>query len=54
MFATCQNPLSRPDGLDALMGRVTEQHEVRERVVEAIQRGNKRLARVERVFSVVR
>jgi len=51
--ALMENPLSRPDGLDALMGRVTEQNEVRERVVEAIQRGNKRLARVERVKRIV-
>ena len=51
--ALMENPLSRPEGLDALIGRVTEQTEIRRRVVEAIKRGNARLARVERVKRIM-
>lgn len=51
--AIMENPLARPEGLDALVGRVSEHAEVRRRVVDAIRRGNQRLARVERVKRIV-
>lgn len=47
------NPLARPDGLDELLAKVGEQAEIRERVVEAIRRGNEKLSRVESVKRVV-
>ena len=51
--ALMENPLSRPEGLNEVMQRVTEQADVRRRVVDAIRRGNARLARVERVKRIM-
>ncbi|MCA9707634.1 MAG: long-chain fatty acid--CoA ligase [Myxococcales bacterium] len=51
--ALVADPLARPEGLDALLGRVGEQPEIRRRVIEAVRRGNARLSRVERVKRVV-
>ena len=46
------NPLSRPDGLDALMGAVSELEDVRERVIVGVRRANESLSRVETVKKV--
>jgi len=52
-LALIANPLARPEGLNALIGQVTAQAEVRERVVAAVKRGNARLARVEQIKRVM-
>lgn len=46
------DPLSRPDGLNELIRKVSEQSEIRERVRAAVLRGNEKLARVEQVKRV--
>lgn len=43
------NPLARPPGLAELMTRVTSQPELRERIVQAVRRANRDLARVEAI-----
>jgi len=43
------NPLARPAGLDAIMSKVTSQPELRERIVQAVRRANRDLARVESI-----
>jgi long-chain acyl-CoA synthetase len=50
--ALMANPLARPPGLDALIGRVAGMPEVRERIREAVRRGNQKLSRVEQVKRV--
>jgi long-chain acyl-CoA synthetase len=47
-----ENPLARPEGLDALMAKVTELPEIRARVAKAVAKGNAQLARVERIKRV--
>ncbi|MCA9651605.1 MAG: long-chain fatty acid--CoA ligase [Myxococcales bacterium] len=51
--ALLEDPLARPEGLDALLARVGEQEEIRARVIEAVHEGNARLSRVEQVKRVV-
>jgi len=50
--ALMENPLARPKGLDALLAEVGEHEEIRERIVEAVKRGNAKLSRVEAVKRV--
>lgn len=47
-----ENPLARTDELAGIIRRVTEDTEVRARVVAAVQRANQRLSRVETVKKV--
>ena len=47
-----ENPLARPPELDALMAKVTELPEIRQRVATAVAKGNAQLARVEQVKRV--
>jgi long-chain acyl-CoA synthetase len=47
------NPLARPPGLEAIMDKVTALPDVRERIVQAVRRGNQKLSRVEQVKRVV-
>jgi len=47
-----QNPFGRPPGLDALMERVTNHPDLQKRVIEAVQRANKKLSRVETIKRV--
>ncbi len=47
------NPLARPQGLDAVLAAVGQRPEIRERVIEAVRRGNARLSHVERVKRVI-
>ncbi|WP_394827072.1 AMP-dependent synthetase/ligase [Pendulispora albinea] len=50
--ALLDNPLSQPEGLDALMKRLTMEADVRRRIAEAVRRGNQKLSRVEQVKRV--
>ncbi len=50
--ALMENPLARPDGLEALMAKVTAHPELRQRIAEAVHQGNQRLSRVEQVKRV--
>lgn len=47
------NPLARPEGLDALLAAVGQRDEIRKRVIEAVRRGNAKLAHVEQVKRVM-
>jgi long-chain acyl-CoA synthetase len=46
------NPLARPAGLQDLMQAVTENAEVKRRMIEAVKKGNQNLARVETIKKV--
>lgn len=50
--ALMANPLARPEGLDDLMAKVSAQPELRQRIAEAVHRGNQKLSRVEQVKRV--
>ncbi|HWL84455.1 MAG TPA: long-chain fatty acid--CoA ligase [Polyangiaceae bacterium] len=50
--ALIDNPLAQPDGLEALMKRLTAEAELRRRIAEAVRRGNQKLSRVEQVKRV--
>lgn len=50
--ALMENPLARPEGLDELMQKVTAHPELRQRIAEAVHRGNQKLSRVEQVKRV--
>lgn len=50
--ALMENPLARPDGLGELMAKVTSHPELRQRIAEAVHRGNQKLSRVEQVKRV--
>lgn len=50
--ALMENPLARPEGLDELMAKVSAQPELRQRIAEAVHRGNQKLSRVEQVKRV--
>ncbi|WP_394848377.1 long-chain fatty acid--CoA ligase [Pendulispora brunnea] len=50
--ALMENPLAQPEGLDALMKRLALEADVRERIAEAVRRGNQKLSRVEQVKRV--
>ncbi len=50
--ALIENPLAQPEGLDALMRRLTTEAELRRRIAEAVRRGNQKLSRVEQVKRV--
>lgn len=47
-----ENPLSEPEGLRELLSRVTAHAELRQRIAEAVHRGNQKLSRVEQVKRV--
>jgi long-chain acyl-CoA synthetase len=47
------NPLARPEGLTELMAKVTNLPELKQRILEAVRRGNQKLSRVEQVKRVV-
>ena len=51
-LALMQNPLALPDGLNELMQKVTSQPGLRQRIAEAVHRGNQKLSRVEQVKRV--
>lgn len=51
--AIMSDPLSRPEGLDEVLAKVTADREVRRRVVQAVRRGNEKLARVEQIKRAV-
>lgn len=51
--ALIENPLARPEGLDALLAQVGEMKPVQERIIAAVRRGNAALSRVEKVKRVV-
>jgi long-chain acyl-CoA synthetase len=51
--ALLENPLSRPEGLNELMAKVTSLPELRARIASAVERGNQKLSRVEQVKRVV-
>jgi long-chain acyl-CoA synthetase len=51
--ALLENPLSRPEGLNELMAKVTRLPELETRIVAAVERGNRKLSRVEQVKRVV-
>jgi long-chain acyl-CoA synthetase len=48
-LALLENPLARPEGLGELMQKVTELPELKSRIIQAAQRGNAKLSRVEQV-----
>ena len=50
--ALMENPLARPEGLAELMQKVTTHPELRQRIAEAVHRGNQKLSRVEQVKRV--
>jgi len=50
--ALMANPLARPEGIDALMAKVTTLPELRQRIAEAVKKGNQMLSRVEQVKRV--
>ncbi len=50
--ALMENPLARPDGLDALIAKVSSQDEMKKRVADAVRKGNQKLSRVEQVKRV--
>ncbi len=50
--ALMENPLARPEGLDQLMAKVTALPELRQRIAEAVNNGNRKLSRVEQVKRV--
>jgi long-chain acyl-CoA synthetase len=50
--ALMANPLAHPEGLDELMAKVSAQPELRQRIAEAVHRGNQKLSRVEQVKRV--
>jgi long-chain acyl-CoA synthetase len=50
--ALMENPLAHPEGLDELMAKVTTHAELRQRIAEAVHRGNQKLSRVEQVKRV--
>ena len=52
LHALMADPLSRPDGLQALMAAVSELEDVRERIRAGVRRANEKLARVETVKRV--
>ena len=51
--ALLENPLSRPEGLNELMAKVTALPELKARIASAVERGNQKLSRVEQVKRVV-
>jgi long-chain acyl-CoA synthetase len=51
-MALMQNPLASPEGLEELMGKVSKEPELRQRIAEAVHRGNQKLSRVEQVKRV--
>ncbi len=50
--ALMENPLSNPEGLEDLMAKVAAEPELRQRIAEAVHRGNQKLSRVEQVKRV--
>jgi long-chain acyl-CoA synthetase len=50
--ALMANPLARPEGLDELMAKVTALPELRQRIADAVKKGNQKLSRVEQVKRV--
>lgn len=50
--ALMENPLAKPEGLSELMQKVSGHPELRQRIAEAVHRGNQKLSRVEQVKRV--
>lgn len=50
--ALMQNPLASPDGLSTLMAEVTSHPDLRQRIADAVHKGNQKLSRVEQVKRV--
>jgi long-chain acyl-CoA synthetase len=50
--ALMENPLARPEGLAEVMQKVTGEAEMKDRIAEAVRRGNTKLSRVEQVQRV--
>jgi len=50
--ALMENPLAHPEGLDELMAKVTAHPDLRQRIADAVHRGNQKLSRVEQVKRV--
>jgi long-chain acyl-CoA synthetase len=51
--ALMENPLARPEGLNDVLAKVTRTPELRQRIAEAVRRGNQKLSRVEQVKRVL-
>jgi long-chain acyl-CoA synthetase len=47
-----ENPLAQPDGLADVMKKVTTHVELRQRIADAVHRGNQKLSRVEQIKRV--
>jgi len=50
--ALMENPLARPEGLNELMAKVTAHPDLRQRIADAVHKGNQKLSRVEQVKRV--